>query len=53
MNDSSDEDADSISKSSTDHSSNITTIRDYLFISIGEDSTVFIMHRLVQLTARV
>ncbi|KAJ5661492.1 uncharacterized protein N7477_009108 [Penicillium maclennaniae] len=50
-----DEDMDSTSESDADHDfgEDITTLRDFSFISINKDSTVFTMHRLVQLTVRV
>ncbi|CAI7577509.1 unnamed protein product [Penicillium glandicola] len=35
-----------------DFEDDVTTLRDYSFISISEDSTFFTMHRLVQLTTR-
>lgn len=35
-----------------DFEDNITILRDYSFISISEDSTLFTIHRLVQLTTR-
>ncbi|CAG8930851.1 unnamed protein product [Penicillium salamii] len=49
-----DEDADSTSESNMDHDfqDDIATLRDFSFISINRDSTVFTMHRLVQLTVR-
>jgi hypothetical protein len=52
---SSEEDTDDSSESNLDHDfeEDITTLRDYSFIYTGEDSTVFTMHRLVQLIARV
>lgn len=55
VNGSSEENTDSTSESDTDHDfeDDITTLRDYSFISVGEDRSVFTMHRLVQLTARV
>jgi tetratricopeptide (TPR) repeat protein len=39
----------------TDHNfeDDITTLRDFSFISINRDSTVFMMHRLVQLSVHV
>ena len=51
---SSDEDTDCSSEHDVDDDfeSDITTLRDYSFISSGEDSMVFTMHRLVQLTVR-
>ncbi|CAG8250571.1 unnamed protein product [Penicillium salamii] len=50
-----DEGTDSTSESNMDHNfeDDITTLRDFSFISINRDSTVFTMHRLVQLTVRV
>ncbi|KAJ5737309.1 uncharacterized protein N7483_002434 [Penicillium malachiteum] len=52
---SSEEDIDSSSESylDDDFEDDIATLRDYSFIYTGEDSTVYTMHRLVQLTARV
>ncbi|KAJ5977286.1 hypothetical protein N7501_000628 [Penicillium viridicatum] len=49
-----DEDTDSISESNIDHNfeDDIATLRDFSFISINRDRTVFTMHRLVQLTVR-
>ncbi|KAJ5827894.1 hypothetical protein N7447_004657 [Penicillium robsamsonii] len=49
------EDTDSTSESNTDDEFNndVTTLRDFSFISVGENTTVFTMHRLVQLTVRV
>ncbi|KAJ5585729.1 hypothetical protein N7450_005516 [Penicillium hetheringtonii] len=49
------EDADSSSESELDDDfeNDIATLRDYSLIYIGEDRTMFTMHRLVQLTARV
>ncbi|CAG7965533.1 unnamed protein product [Penicillium salamii] len=35
-----------------DFESDIATLRDYSFVDTGEDSTMFTMHRLVQLTVR-
>ncbi|KAJ5825761.1 hypothetical protein N7474_002899 [Penicillium riverlandense] len=43
----------SISDTDHDFEDDIATLRDYSFISVGEDRTVFTMHRLVQLSARV
>ncbi|KAJ5414716.1 hypothetical protein N7509_001343 [Penicillium cosmopolitanum] len=53
-NGSSEGDTDSSSESDLDHDfeDDIATLRDYSLISINEDSTIFNMHRLVQLTAR-
>ncbi|KAJ6109292.1 hypothetical protein N7486_001526 [Penicillium sp. IBT 16267x] len=50
-----DEDTDSASGSNTDDGFNddITTLRDFSFISVSENMTVFTMHRLVQLTVHV
>lgn len=50
-----DGDIDSTSESNMDHNfeDDIATLRDFSFISINRDSTVFTMHRLVQLTVRV
>ena len=50
-----DGDTDSTSESNMDHNfeDDIATLRDFSFISINRDSTVFTMHRLVQLTVRV
>ncbi|KAL2695292.1 hypothetical protein AAEP93_004045 [Penicillium crustosum] len=50
-----DEDTDSTSESNIDHNfeDDIATLRDFSFISINRDSTVFTMHRLVQLTVRM
>ncbi|GAM42311.1 hypothetical protein TCE0_044f16170 [Talaromyces pinophilus] len=55
---SSDEDMDTASTASEsetyyDFEDDIATLRDYSFISVGEDRTVFSMHRLVQLTVRM
>ncbi|KAJ5166376.1 uncharacterized protein N7482_005157 [Penicillium canariense] len=52
---SSDEDTDTSSECDLedDFESDITTLRDYSFIAISEDSMVFTMHRLVQLTVRI
>jgi hypothetical protein len=52
--DSSDEDMDSLSETDPDQDfeDDITTLRDYSFISVASDRTVFTMHRLVQLSAR-
>lgn len=51
----SEEDTDCSSESDRGHEfeDNIATLRDYSFIYASEDSTVFTMHRLVQLTARL
>src|SRR4051812_789534 len=51
---SSDEDTDCSSEPDVDDGfeSDIAILRDYSFISSGEDSMVFTMHRLVQLTVR-
>ncbi|KAJ5667482.1 hypothetical protein N7507_003346 [Penicillium longicatenatum] len=50
---SSPEDSDSSSEPDLDtFIDDITTLRDYSFIHMGTDSTVFTMHRLVQLTVR-
>ncbi|KAJ5707370.1 hypothetical protein N7488_007171 [Penicillium malachiteum] len=48
------ENSDSSSESNQDHAftDDIQTLRDYSFIHMSADSTVFTMHRLVQLTAR-
>ncbi|CAI7641648.1 unnamed protein product [Penicillium pancosmium] len=48
------EDTDRTSESIIDNNfeDDITTLRDFSFISINRDSTVFTMHRLVQLTVR-
>ncbi|KAJ5159346.1 uncharacterized protein N7500_008997 [Penicillium coprophilum] len=53
-NSSSDEDIDYSSEPDVDDDfeSDIAILRDYSFIASGEDSTVFTMHRLVQLTVR-
>ncbi|KAJ6103649.1 hypothetical protein N7486_003871 [Penicillium sp. IBT 16267x] len=50
-----DEDTDSTSESNTDDefNDNVTTLRDFSFIFVSENITVFTMHRLVQLTVRV
>ncbi|KAJ5971839.1 uncharacterized protein N7479_001757 [Penicillium vulpinum] len=40
------------SDSGPDFEDNIATLRDYSFISVIENSTLFTMHRLVQLTTR-
>ncbi|KAJ5718803.1 hypothetical protein N7488_004449, partial [Penicillium malachiteum] len=50
-----DADPDRRSTSTMDYNfeDDITTLRDFSFISINRDSTVFTMHRLVQLTVRV
>lgn len=50
-----DEDTDNTSQSMMDHNfeDDITTLRDFSFISINRDGTLFTMHRLVQLTVRV
>ncbi|KAJ5733743.1 hypothetical protein N7493_002529 [Penicillium malachiteum] len=50
-----DEDMDSTSESNTDDEFNddVTTLRDFSFIAVSENMTVFTMHRLVQLTVRV
>lgn len=55
VNSSSDEDAGLTSETDTDDyfKDNVATLRDFAFISIGEDATVFTMHRLVQLTAYI
>ncbi|KAJ5979972.1 hypothetical protein N7481_007270 [Penicillium waksmanii] len=49
------DDTKSTPYSSVDHNfeDDITTLRDFSFISINNDSTVFTMHRLVQLTVRI
>ncbi|KAJ5451405.1 hypothetical protein N7491_000587 [Penicillium cf. griseofulvum] len=51
---SSEEDTDSSSECHLDDEfeSDITTLRDYSFIATSENSSVFTMHRLVQLTVR-
>jgi hypothetical protein len=51
----SDRDTDSSLEFDTDHGfeDDITTLRDFSFIFLREDSTAFAMHRLVQLTVRV
>jgi tetratricopeptide (TPR) repeat protein len=51
---SSDEDTDCSSEPDVDENfeSDIAILRDYSFITSGEDSMVFTMHRLVQLTVR-
>jgi tetratricopeptide (TPR) repeat protein len=51
----SDRDTDSTLEFDTDHGfeDDITTLRDFSFIFLREDSTAFAMHRLVQLTVRV
>jgi hypothetical protein len=51
---SSDEDTDCSYEPDVDDEfeSDIATLRDYSFIDTGEDSMVFTMHRLVQLTVR-
>ncbi|KAJ5536023.1 hypothetical protein N7513_009209 [Penicillium frequentans] len=50
-----DTNTDSPSKSNIDQDFevDISTLRDFSFISVNKDSTVFTMHRLVQLTVRV
>ncbi|KAJ5397813.1 hypothetical protein N7509_005926 [Penicillium cosmopolitanum] len=50
-----DEDTDSTSESNTDDEfdDDVTTLRDFSFISVSENIKVFTMHRLVQLTVRV
>ena len=52
---SSEEDRDYASNSDADQhfEDDITTLSDYSLISTGEHSTVFTMHRLVQLTVRI
>ncbi len=54
VDDSSDEDMDSPLETDPgqDFEDDITTLRDYSFISVAGDRTVFTMHRLVQLFAR-
>ncbi|KGO56393.1 Tetratricopeptide-like helical [Penicillium expansum] len=50
-----DEDTDSTSESNTDDEFNddLTILRDFSFIFVSENISVFTMHRLVQLTVRV
>ena len=54
VNEFSDEDEDSTSTSDRDYDfeDDITILRQYSFISVGGDITLFTMHRLVQLTVR-
>ncbi|KAL4946533.1 P-loop containing nucleoside triphosphate hydrolase protein [Aspergillus oleicola] len=47
-----DTDSSSEYEQDDDFETDITTLRDYSFIATNEDSTVFTMHRLVQLTVR-
>lgn len=51
----SDDDTDDTSGSKTDcdFEDDVTILRDFSFISINTDNTMFTMHRLLQLTVRV
>ncbi|KAJ5813425.1 uncharacterized protein N7503_000175 [Penicillium pulvis] len=49
----SDNDGDTSESVVDDFEDDIATLRDYSFISIVEDGTIFTMHRLVQMTTRI